>query len=202
MLLKAVEGEKMEALYVLAVTTGMRVGELLGLRWKDMDLQAGTLQVKRTVFNGHIEAPKTLKGRRSIKLTQTSIRALQKHQKVGEWVFCTKVGTPLSVHNLHNRSWKPLLKKTGLPLNKRVSRSQAHLCHASSVKRCTSQDRPGDVGALLDNYDPRYLFSRPAEHAREGGRGYGGYLRGPQVTKICLPGRVLPYSTRTTYQEK
>ena len=119
MLLKAVEGEKLEALYVLAVTTGMRVGELLGIRWKDMDLQAGTLQVKRTVFNGHIEAPKTLKGRRSIKLTQTAIRALQEHQKVGEWVFCTKVGTPLSVHNLHNRSWKPLLKKTGLPLDTR-----------------------------------------------------------------------------------
>ena len=118
-LLKAVRGDKLEALYVLGIHTGLRSGELLALRWEDLDLKAGTLQVKRTVFNGQVEAPKTVKGRRSIKLTQTSIRALQEHEKVGQWVFCTKVGTPLSVHNLHNRSWKPLLKKTELPLDTR-----------------------------------------------------------------------------------
>jgi integrase len=118
-LLKTVRGDRLEALYVLGIHTGLRSGELLGLRWEDLDLQAGTLQVKRTVFNGRVEAPKTVKGRRSIKLTQTSIRALQEHQTVGEWVFCTRLGTPLSVHNLHNRSWKPLLKKTGLPLDTR-----------------------------------------------------------------------------------
>jgi integrase len=117
--LGTVQGDKLEALYVLAVTTGMRSGELLGLRWEDVDLRAGTLQVRRTVFNGRIEAPKTLKGKRSIKLGQTSIRSLRKHPKAGEWVFCTKAGTPLSVHNLHRRSWKPLLKKTGLPLDTR-----------------------------------------------------------------------------------
>ena len=72
-LLKAVEGDKLQALYILSLTTGMRSGELLGLRWEDVDLQAGTLQVRRTIFNGRIEAPKTSKGRRSIKLTQTSI---------------------------------------------------------------------------------------------------------------------------------
>jgi integrase len=113
--LKAVEGDKLEALYVLALTTGMRSGELLGLRWEDVDLQAGILQVKRTMFNGRVEAPKTSKGRRSIKLAQISISALDKHPRVGEWVFCTSVGTPISVHNLHNRSWKPLLKQAGLP---------------------------------------------------------------------------------------
>jgi len=76
---KAVRGDSLEALYVLGIHTGLRSGELLGLRWEDLDLQAGTLQVKRIVFNGRAEAPKTVKGRRSIKLTQTSIRALQGH---------------------------------------------------------------------------------------------------------------------------
>jgi integrase len=118
-LLEAVEGDKLEALYILAITTGMRSGELLGLQWEDLDLRAGILQVKRTVFNGRVEAPKTVKGRRSIRLTQSSIRALQEHEKVGEWLFCTKVGTPLSVHNLHNRSWKPLLKRAELPVGTR-----------------------------------------------------------------------------------
>ena len=114
-LLKAVEGDKLEALYILAVTTGIRSGELLGLQWGDLDLEAGTLQVNRTVSNGRIEAPKTSKSRRSIKLTQTSLQALEEHPRRGEWVFSTRVGTPINGHNLHNRSWKPLLKKAGLP---------------------------------------------------------------------------------------
>jgi integrase len=118
-LLKAAEGDKLEALYVLAITTGMRSGELLGLQWKDLDLPAGIVQVRRTVFNGRIEAPKTSKGNRSIKLTETSMRALRTHERTSEWVFCTNAGTTLSVHNLHNRSWKPLLVRGDLPYNTR-----------------------------------------------------------------------------------
>ena len=98
-------------MYVLAITTGMRSGELLGLKWEDLDLNAGVVWVRRTVFNGKVEAPKTPKSRRSIKLTRASVRTLKDHRKVGEWVFSTKAGTSMSVHNLHNRSWKPLLKK-------------------------------------------------------------------------------------------
>jgi integrase len=118
-LLKAAEGDKLEALYVLAITTGMRSGELLGLQWKDLDLPAGIVQVRRSVFNGQIEAPKSAKGNRSIKLTGTSIRALREHERTSEWVFCTNVGTTISVHNLHNRSWKPLLLRAALPHNTR-----------------------------------------------------------------------------------
>jgi integrase len=114
-LLRVARGERFEALYVLAVTTGMRSGELLGLRWEDVDLEAGTLQVRRTIFNGRVEAPKTAKGRRSIKLSQVSVAALRQHPKVSEWVFCNGASRPVSVHNLHNRSWKPLLKRAGLP---------------------------------------------------------------------------------------
>jgi integrase len=48
-LLDAVRRDRMEALYVLAVTTGLRQGELLGLKWEDVDLDAGTLRVRRTL---------------------------------------------------------------------------------------------------------------------------------------------------------
>ena len=63
-LLQAVEGDGLEALYVLAITTGMCSGELLGLKWEDVDLEAGMVRVRRTVFNGRVEAPKTPKSRR------------------------------------------------------------------------------------------------------------------------------------------
>jgi integrase len=98
-----VEGDKLEAFYVLAVTTGMRSGELIGLRWEDVDLEAGTLRVRRTVFNGRIEAPKSAKGKRSIKLSGVALRTLRNHPQAGEWVFCTRVGTIMSVHNVHRR---------------------------------------------------------------------------------------------------
>ena len=62
-LLEAARGDRLEAFWVLAVTTGMRNGELLGLQWKDVDLDADTLRVRRSVFNGVVSAPKTPKGR-------------------------------------------------------------------------------------------------------------------------------------------
>jgi integrase len=144
-LFQAVRGDQLEALYVLAITTGMRSGELLGLRWEDVDLQTGTLQVRRTAFNGRIEAPKTLKGKRSIRLTQTSITALRKHPRVSEWIFSTKVGTPISVHNLHNRSWKPLLKRTALPLDTRFH----DLRHTCATLLLTKGVHPKIVQELL-----------------------------------------------------
>jgi integrase len=103
------------ALYMLAVTTGMRQGELLGLKWADIDLEVGILRVQRTIFNGQVNAPKTSKSRRSIKLAHTAIRALNEHPRTSDWVFSSRVGTSINVHNLHNRSWKPLLKAAGLP---------------------------------------------------------------------------------------
>jgi integrase len=107
------------ALYVLAVTTGMRSDELLGLQWRDINLEAGTLRVNRTIFNGKVNMPKTVKSRRSIKLSRLAIYALKRHPRNGEWVFCTRVKTSISVHNLHNRLWRPLLKRADLPQHTR-----------------------------------------------------------------------------------
>ncbi len=58
-LLVTAQGDRLEALYVLACTTGMRSGELIGLQWKDINLEDGTLRVNRSVFNGAINPPKT-----------------------------------------------------------------------------------------------------------------------------------------------
>ena len=73
--LGAARGDRFEALYVLAVHCGLREGELLGLKWDDVDLEAETLQVRRTLSDtrsGYVfEPPKNGKGR-SIKLTQAA----------------------------------------------------------------------------------------------------------------------------------
>jgi integrase len=130
-LFEAARGDRLEALYVLAVTAGLRRGELQGLTWEDVDLDAGTLQVRRTPSEprgGYIfEAPKSGKGRQ-IRLTQRATVALKEHRKRqleermergALWqdhglVFPSGVGTPLLGGNL-NRAFKALLQRTGLP---------------------------------------------------------------------------------------
>jgi integrase len=129
-LFKAAGGDRLEALYVVAVTAGLRRGELQGLKWEDLDLEAGTLQVRRTLSEprgGYIfEAPKSGKGR-NIRLTQRATAALKEHRKrqleerIGlgilwqdhDLVFPSGVGTPLSGGNL-NRAFKALLGRAGL----------------------------------------------------------------------------------------
>jgi integrase len=75
--------DRLEALDVLAIHTGLRQGELLGLEWDDVDLEDGSLQVRRTLTitkGGPVfTTPKTTGSRRSVKLTQTAIEALRSH---------------------------------------------------------------------------------------------------------------------------
>ena len=86
----------------------MRQGELLGLKWEDVNLQVGVLRVTRTVRVGKATPPKSAKGYSSIRLTIMTKEALQKHKEKndrGEWVFSISNGTPVSCHNLINHSW-------------------------------------------------------------------------------------------------
>jgi integrase len=78
-LLQAARSDRLYAFYVLAVTTGMRNGELLGLQWKDVSLGDRTLRVSRTVFNGIISPPKTPAANRTIGLSGLAVAALEDH---------------------------------------------------------------------------------------------------------------------------
>jgi integrase len=100
-LLEASAPDRLQALYVLAITTGMRHGELLGLQWKDVDLDGGTLRVSRSVYEGVVSPPKTNAGRRTIRLSKLAVAALKQHRidtamrRKAEWVFPNANGTPI-----------------------------------------------------------------------------------------------------------
>jgi integrase len=131
-LITASREDRFHALYVVALHCGLREGELLGLRWDDVDLDAGALQVRRTLSEtrtGHkFEKPKNGKGR-SVKLSQRAAEALNSHRvrqneerlNAGSlWqdnglVFPTTTGTTMSCTNLLGRHFKPLLRRAGLP---------------------------------------------------------------------------------------
>lgn len=122
-------------LYVLAVHTGMRSGELLGLKWADVDLESGTVRVRRTLTRTEdgkrltLGEPKTKKSRRTVRLTPRAAEALGGHRaRQAEeklWagglygdrglVFTGETGGIVNPSNLRNRSFRPLLARAGLP---------------------------------------------------------------------------------------
>lgn len=129
--LAAARKDRFYALYVVAIQYGLRQGELLGLKWSDLDLDAGTLQVQRTQSESGVgrieERPKNGKGRR-IELSQSVCEVLRRHRKAQieerlgarsyddyGLVFATERGTPVNSSNLVFRGFKPLLDSCGLP---------------------------------------------------------------------------------------
>jgi integrase len=132
-LFEAVRGDRLESLYVLAVHTGLRQGELLGLKWGDVDLEAGTLQVRCTLTTAKsgpmLTAPKTKGSRRTVKLSPTVLEDLRNHlerqlreiDQAGDlWrenglIFASESGEPLKRHYITTHQFKPLLKRAGLP---------------------------------------------------------------------------------------
>ncbi len=122
----------MEALYVVAVTAGLRIGELLGLRWADVDLERGTMRVARTLSRAksgpRFTTPKNDKGRQ-VALTRQAVEALRSHRRrqneerlrLGScWtdqglIFASATGNPLGRETVDRRSFKPLLERAGLP---------------------------------------------------------------------------------------
>jgi integrase len=84
--LTAIRGERLEALYVVAIREGLRRGEILGLRWRDVDLDGGTLGVTGSLqgvgrrANLTIGAPKSPKSRRSVTLFPETVEALREHR--------------------------------------------------------------------------------------------------------------------------
>ncbi len=132
-LLEVARGHRLEMLLTLALTTGMRHGELLGLHWQDIDFEHGTLQVRRSVSRvrgqGYKELePKTPRSRRMLTLPQFVLDMLKQHranhvelrQKAGsEWqdhdlVFCNRYGSFLRPDRVR-KQFQQLLVDAGLP---------------------------------------------------------------------------------------
>jgi integrase len=151
-LLDEVRGDKLEALYVLAISTGMRQGELLALKWDDVDLERGLLRVRRTLTRQHsaftFSEPKTKKSRRTIRLTEGALQALRTHlsyqlvkmERMGSLyrpsslVFANEVGGIINPSNLRNRSFARLLKRAGLPPSTRFH-DLRHTCATLLLSR-------------------------------------------------------------------
>jgi len=126
--LRSVEGDDLEAAYVLALYLGMREGELLGLQWESVDFAKRQIRVHQQVqpnLDGKLELmdTKSVKGHRLLPMPDDVTSALQTHkartarlrlQAASSYVFTTRTGKPHGARNVI-RAFKRALKRAGLP---------------------------------------------------------------------------------------
>ena len=124
--LKAAKEDPLHPLYVLALTSGMRSGELFALYWKDIDFEGRAVSVVRTLeeLSGklRLKPPKSARGTRRIDLPKMMMDALHDHRKralaagrLEAPVFCDSQGGWLRRSNVARQSFYPILKRAELP---------------------------------------------------------------------------------------
>jgi len=168
--------DRLRALWALAALTGMRLGELTGLRWDDVDLDGGRVRVRRSlagVLAGvpTFHQPKTARSKRTIPLSAPAVAALRAHRGrqaaerlklPREWglgvpaalaggglVFPTEVGTPLRHTNV-GVHWRQALKRAGLPATVRFH----DLRHFAATSMLAAGNDVASVSAILGHSSP------------------------------------------------
>jgi integrase len=110
-----------EPVRMLAITvamTGLRIGEVLALRWKNVDFEKSLIHVREAVYEGNLSSPKSKSSVRDVPIGPTLQQALLERRKAAPadaFVFASRHGTPLDSHNLLGRVLKPACKRVGLP---------------------------------------------------------------------------------------
>ncbi len=171
--LRGVEGERLYPAWLLLCTTGMRRGEVLGLRWEDIDLDSARLSVRQArVSLGNefvINEPKTRRGRRVVALDATTVAVLRSHRAAQaqerlahgpDWndsglVFCKPDGSDLHPETL-SRSFRYRIKRDGLPKIRlhdlRHSWASAALLAGVNAKVVSERLGHAQIAFTLDTY--------------------------------------------------
>jgi integrase len=147
----AASEEPVRTIVMLATMTGLRIGEILALRWGRINLAAGTLRVEETCYHGRFGTPKTKASRRELPLPSAVVQALLTHRSRSSdvsdeaLVFCTSNGTPLASNNLRKRQLRPACLRAGLaPINWHALRhTHGTLLHAQGTPLRVAQAQLG-----------------------------------------------------------
>jgi integrase len=145
----------------IAAKTGLRLGELLGLQWRDVDLEEGVIRVERQLArNGELAEPKTQQAIRRVPISQDVSARLRKlklasrHSRDDHPVFASRNGTPLSHRNVQRRGFDPAAAAAGL-----TGATFHQLRHAAASKLIDAGLSPVAVAAVLGHRDARITLS-------------------------------------------
>jgi len=166
--LEEAKRDRYYCLFLLALTTGLRQGELIGLQWNDIDLENEFITVRRTVkeLNGKliIGEPKTVKGKRLVSLPKVAVSALKvlkKEKGIDDdrgdtWVFTDTKNGLIRVQNLYKRHYKKVIENAKLPY---IRFHDLRHCHATlllqqGINPKIVQERLGhsNISITLDIY--------------------------------------------------
>ena len=132
--------------FSLRFFTGMRTGEVHGLKWKYVDFESRLILVRETFVLGEDEYTKTDSSQRDIQMTQVVFEALRRQHaatgKLSEYVFCNRNGQPIDNKNFSDRVWYPLLRHLGLksrrPYQMRHTAATLWLASRIPAGRCSA----------------------------------------------------------------
>ena len=112
--------EPYRTMALLAVLSGMRSGEIFGLRWRYVDFEERSILVAETVYQGRSSMPKTRASNRKVFIGDLALEALNRLKSSGGepdgFVFCTSKGTPFNPNNVRGRVLIPACRRAGVPL--------------------------------------------------------------------------------------
>ncbi len=187
--------EPSRSIAALLARTGLRIGELLALRWQDIDLEKGLLSVNQTVYEGHFDEPKSKRSKRRIPLGPRCVETLAALKRTeatpSTLVFSARNGSPLSRRNLLNRQLKPAakaLKLTGVNWHW-FRHAHATLLDSTGAPIGTTQALLGHSSSEITR--GTYVHSIPAD-ARQAVEdverllGTKGSLIGPKWTQVPI----------------
>ncbi len=157
---------QMRTFFATAAGTGMRSGELCGLRVEDVDLDSGIISVRRAAWEGREQTPKTKNAVRKIGIDAEVVRILREHlgQRKFGYVFQARNGSPLRESNILRRELHPILKELKLP------KCGCHAFRHGRVSFLVENNVPLPmirlwIGHGSDKMVQRYTHARPEFHA-------------------------------------
>lgn len=143
--------------YVVRFFTGMRTGEIDGLRWEYVDFERRLIRVRQTIVKGDVEYTKTDASQRDIQMSGAVYEVLRDQEAASrrnsEYVFCSKDGAPLQHNNVSKRVWYPLLRYLGL---KRRRPYQTR--HTAATLWLASGENPQWISRQLGHSSSEMLF--------------------------------------------
>jgi len=185
-LLDAAE-EPVRTMLLCAVLTGMRRGELLGLKWEDIDLEGNRIQVRRALWRGKFVTPKSRRSRRAIDLAPTLKAALARlpSRFKGELVFTSPTGEAIDPDNFSHRDWVRALRRSQLRRIRfhdlRHTYASLLIAQGAHPKYIQAQLGHASIQTTLDRYG-HLMPEMHAAEARKLDRLVFGTLAGPGET--------------------
>jgi integrase len=151
--------------FVVAFFTGMRFGEMSGLKWDNVDFKMGIIKVRETRVRGKKDDPKTKRSVRDIKMLPPVVEAMRNQQKVtfgkSNFVFLNKRSRPLLPDTTNFHVWKPALKKAGL-----APRSLYQTRHSFATLMLDGGELPGWVQQMMGHESLQMIHEKYYSHIK------------------------------------